>query len=546
MRASIALRARFAAAAALLAAGAAACGDFLAAPAEAPARLSVSYSLDPAGPALQTTGAGRAFDRVDAVRVRLLRGETEVLADSFAAAPADSGVIRGTFQLPLERAEEELQLTVELRWQGRPVFTGSQAVRMSRGADTRAEVALLPVPAGISIGSAPAFRSLGDTIQASVVVTFATGDTVPAPEVAWSGLDEAVLQVLPNGRMIARGEGQGRVVATAGAARAEATVTVRAAVASVAISPDTATVMRADSVGFQATARDARGNTLVRALAWSTGNAPVATVGQGGMARGVAAGQAHIRATAEGVTGSGQLTVVPRRGAMAVDVENALNGQAVAGATVTARPGANAGPADPVAGTATTSATGRARLAALNEGVYTLFISAPGMITTTVPNVAVAPDAEGVRRAVLSPVLPSGQTRIVLTWGAEPRDLDSHLTGPNGSGGRFHVYYSSRRSSVGTTTAVELDVDDTSGFGPETITIHQQFTGSYCFSVNLFDGAGSLGTSGAQVRVFRGSQQVATFTVPNTTNRVWTVFRLDGTNITPVNTTGSAVPGVCP
>ena len=543
MRASIFFRARIAAAVALLAAGAAACADFLAAPADSPARLSVSYSLSPA---LQANGPGRAFDRVDAVHVRLLRGETVVLADSFAAAPADSGVIRGSLTLGLEQAEEQLRLAVELRWHGRAVFTGAEDIRLTRGANTAAEVALLPVPAEVSFAAVPSFRSLGDTLQAAAVVTFATGDTVPAPALSWSGPDGAVLEVLPDGRMVARAEGQGRVVVMAGAARAEAVVTVRAVVASVAMTPDTATVMRADSLAFRATARDARGNALARTLAWSTGNASVAAVGPSGTARGVAPGQAQVRAAVEGVTGAGQLTVVPRRGAMRVDVENALNSQPVAGATVTARQGANAGESAPVAGMATSSAAGQARLAALDEGVYTLFVSAPGMITAIVPNVIVLPDAEGRQRAVISPVLPAGQTRIVLTWGAEPHDLDSHLTGPDGSGGRFHVYYASRRFTVDTTTAVELDVDETGGFGPETITIHRQFTGSYCFSVHLYAGSGSLGTSGAQVRVFRGSQQVAAFPAPNTTNRVWTVFALNASTITPVNTTGSTVPGVCP
>ena len=31
---------------------------------------------------------------------------------------------------------------------------------------------------------------------------------------------------------------------------------------------------------------------------------------------------------------------------------------------------------------------------------------------------------------VMTPILPAGETRIVLTWGEFPSDLDSHLTGP--------------------------------------------------------------------------------------------------------------------
>jgi hypothetical protein len=547
MRSPIHTRTRAALAALLVAAGAAACADLLAPPAEAPARLSLSYALPPGAPALQT-GASRAFDRVDHVHVRLWRGDAQVLADSFNVAATDSGVVHRTLELTLEQAEEELQVAVELHWQGVPVFAGTQAVRLSRGSTAAAEVALLPIPASVSITPGGTFSSLGDTVPATAVVTFATGDTVPGAAVTWSGPDPAVLQVLPDGRMVARAEGEGRVVAASGTARAERTLIVRATVAAVTVAPDTVTVMRADSVRLLATARDARGNVLARTVAWSTANAPVATVGTGGTARGVAPGQAQIRATAEGATGSGRVTVVPRRGSMAVDVENAINAAPVPGATVTARRGANAPATDPSAGAAQSNTAGRAQLATLDEGVYTLFVTAPGMITAVVPNVTVAPDQQGQRRAVLSPVLPAGQTRIVLTWGANPSDLDSHLTGPDGYGGTFHVYWADRSfyDAADSLRVVELDVDDTSGFGPETITIHEQAAGSYCFSVHLFTGTGSLGTSGAQVRVFRGNGQVASFQAPSTTNRVWTVFRMNGTTITPVNTTGSTPPGVCP
>jgi hypothetical protein len=548
MRAPIHIRTRAALAALLVAAGAAACADLLAPPADLPAGLAISYDLAPAAQAAAQTGAGRAFDRVDQVRLRLSRGEALVLADSFAVTATDASAIRHVVELTLDQAEEELALVVELRWQGRPLFTGAQSVSLARGRQDSAQVGMVPVAAAVSIAPPGTFRSLGDTVPATAVVTFATGDTVPAAAVAWSGPDAAVVQVLPDGRMVARGEGQGRVVATSGSATVERTVTVRATVAAVTVLPDSAMLMRADSVRLTATARDARGNALTRALTWSTGNAPVATVGTAGMARGVAPGQAQIRATAENVTGSGRVIVVPRRGAMAVDVENALNANPVSGATVTARWGANAPATDPAVGTAQSNATGRAQLTALNEGVYTLFVTAPNMITAVLANVTVAPDQQGQRRAVLSPVLPAGQTRIVLTWGAEPSDLDSHLTGPDGHGGTFHVSYADPvyYDAVDSTLVVELDVDETSGFGPETITIHEQSSGSYCFSVHLYAGSGSLGTSSAQVRVFRGNSQVATFQAPNTTNVVWTVFRLNGATITPVNTTGSTVPGACP
>jgi len=235
-------------------------------------------------------------------------------------------------------------------------------------------------------------------------------------------------------------------------------------------------------------------------------------------------------------------------GALVVDVANAVTGQPLSGATVAVRAGANAPATDPVVDAQVTGTAGTVRFATLPAGAYTLFVSAPAMITAVVPDVTVSADEEAVQRVALSPVLSAGETRIVLTWAAEPSDLDSHLTGPDGAGGQFHVYYRNETSQapLSPTLDVVLDTDDTSGFGPETITIHRQFAGTYCYSVHNFTGGTGLGASGAQVKVFRGSQQVATYMVPATTERVWTVFRISGSTVTPVNTTGDTEPGVCP
>lgn len=539
-------RSRAAIVALLAALAATACSDLLAPPAGAPASVAVSFALSPDAPPAGQSNPGRAFDRVDQVHVRLFRGQEPVFADSFAASPADSGVIRRTLRLQLRQAREEMTLALELRGQGRLLFTGSQLVTLSRGAQVATEVPLQPVAAAVVIGPAPAFGSLGDTARAAAAVTFATGDTVPGATITWSGLDPAVLQVLADGRMIARGEGQGRAVATFGALTAQTTVAVRARVASVTLAPDSAVILRADSVRFHATARDARGNVLARTFTWATSAPQVAVVGTGGMARGEAVGQAQVRATADSVTGTGRVVVLPRRGHLAVSVVNAANGRPVPGATVWALR-SNAPPNSPPSATAVSDTAGMARMAGLVEDTYVVVASAPGMITAPTPNVVLAPDQATLLRSVLSPVLRPGQTRIVVTWDGAPTDLDAHLTGPDPYGGTFHVFDRAPTSlAEDSTVAVRLDRNDTSGHGPETVTIYQQLQGTYCFSVHHYAGAGTLATSAALVRVFRESQQVTAFNVPNTTSRVWTVFRMNGDAITPVNTTGSTVPGVCP
>ena len=66
-------------------------------------------------------------------------------------------------------------------------------------------------------------------------------------------------------------------------------------------------------------------------------------------------------------------------------------------------------------------------------------------------------------RFVLSKTLNGEAARFVLTWNAEPIDLDLHLVG-NG----FHVSYRHMKNHK---NEVVLDNDSTEGWGPETITV---------------------------------------------------------------------------
>jgi hypothetical protein len=157
--------------------------------------------------------------------------------------------------------------------------------------------------------------------------------------------------------------------------------------------------------------------------------------------------------------------------------------------------------------------------------------------------VSVDIDEEG--RVILLPEQREGQTRIVLTWGENPRDLDSHLLGPDGEGGQFHIYYANRGSLDQPPYAV-LDTDDTSSFGPETITIDRQLDGTYCYYVYHFGGSGTLATSEANVAVYQNNERVGDYDVPTDQgdDRFWTVFTLDGETIETINSVSSQA--TCP
>ena len=81
-------------------------------------------------------------------------------------------------------------------------------------------------------------------------------------------------------------------------------------VASVTLSPSSASVKPGDTIRFTAAVRDAAGNTLVGGtLTWASSTSSVATVASTGLVTAVGPGQATISATADGVVGSATLTV---------------------------------------------------------------------------------------------------------------------------------------------------------------------------------------------------------------------------------------------
>lgn len=119
--------------------------------------------------------------------------------------------------------------------------------------------------------------------------------------------------------------------------------------------------------------------------------------------------------------------------------------------------------------------------------------------------------------------------RIVLSWGAEPLDLDSHLVGPTAEDDSFHIYFVNKVYE----DEANLDVDDVSSYGPETITIHKYNNGTYTYAVHDYSNRESsssseLSKSGAQVNVYRGMELIMTYNVPTGQDgTLWTVFSYD-------------------
>lgn len=175
----------------------------------------------------------------------------------------------------------------------------------------------------------------------------------------------------------------------------------------------------------------------------------------------------------------------------------------------------------------------------LNPGMYTAEVQKPGY-DNTYYNFAVRRGMETVQINA-SPKLASGEVRVVLTWGEVPSDLDSHLFTPYDStfgDTTYHIWYGNKQDSVGN----NLDVDDTSSYGPETMTIPALKNGLYKYYVADFTNccmdfpsSYDMSNSGATVNVYTEGGLAASFAVPaNRPGVIWEVFEIRNGSIVPI------------
>lgn len=122
----------------------------------------------------------------------------------------------------------------------------------------------------------------------------------------------------------------------------------------------------------------------------------------------------------------------------------------------------------------------------------------------------------------ISPILKRlDAMRIVLNWGENPPDLDGHL-----AFGSSHIFFRNKSGPD-----AQQDVDDTDGFGPETITVTRKHPGErYVYAVQNYSdkqdpGSARLSLSDAKVFVYVGQTLIRTYYVPrDQPGNLWTVF----------------------
>lgn len=186
----------------------------------------------------------------------------------------------------------------------------------------------------------------------------------------------------------------------------------------------------------------------------------------------------------------------------------------------------------------TTDGNGNFTLTNAISGNYICFVVSNGYFQRIITGILISSGNNTLDAITLVDAPETGSLRIVLTWGEIPSDLDSHLTGPEGNGERFHMHYSNQNPNE----YISLDVDDTDSYGPETTTISAFFDGMYRFSVHNYtdrytaDGGSGIKTSPAKVELYDSNGLIQTFNPPTFTGNgdIWRVFEINvnGSNYT--------------
>lgn len=159
-----------------------------------------------------------------------------------------------------------------------------------------------------------------------------------------------------------------------------------------------------------------------------------------------------------------------------------------------------------VVATAVTDNDGR-YMVYLPAGTYNGELNKAGFITSYLVGVSLSEEFNQNENATAIKVPETGELRIVLTWGENPTDEDSHLVGPTPDGRIFHTWYWDKVHQYDNETYADLDHDDITSYGPETTTIRKRVDGVYKFYVHNFsengpDGTNTLRNSSAKVEVY--------------------------------------------
>src|SRR5205809_2661113 len=309
----------------------------------------------------------------------------------------------------------------------------------SEGKSGTSAVTVTPIPvASVDVTPPTAGSVVGATLQITTTRNDANGNPLTGRVVTWQTADATVATVDANG--LVTGEGAGGPVAITAASEGKSgmsaiTVTL-APVASVVVTPATATILVNGTVQLTATLKDANGNPLTgRSVTWQTGDAAVADVNAGGMVTGkTVGGPVTITATSEGKSGTAAVTVSASAPVATVDVAPPTASVPVAASTqLTATP--KDAHRNPLSGRVVTWQTSNATIAMVDGnglvtgkalgGPITITATSEGKSGTASVSVTPAPVASVAMSPTSATIFANGTVQLTAT----PKDANGNELG---------------------------------------------------------------------------------------------------------------------
>src|SRR5207253_731812 len=155
--------------------------------------------------------------------------------------------------------------------------------------------------------------AISGTVQLTATPRDASGNPLTGRAISWSSSNNNIATVNGSGLVTGVTAGSVTITATSEGQSGTASITVAGApVASVTVTPPSASVPAGQTVQLTATLKDANGNVLTgRTVTWASNNTTVATVNSSGLVTTKAAGPATITATSGGQNGTSAITVTP-------------------------------------------------------------------------------------------------------------------------------------------------------------------------------------------------------------------------------------------
>jgi hypothetical protein len=175
------------------------------------------------------------------------------------------------------------------------------------------------------------------------------------------------------------------------------------------------------------------------------------------------------------------------------------------------------------AGLVTTDSDGLAIFPTPADGVHAFSAEKPGFMRVE-DSFTVAFGSIIFNKYSIPPAAPLQYVKIVLDWGKEPADLDIHVVKEN----FYHIsYHDMIKAADGTAWQ---DRDDTSGYGPETVTITQTDNNAvYHIYIHDYSNRNQknslrLSRSQAAVRIYNNNTLTERYTVtPGKAGTIWRV-----------------------